>query len=433
MGARAGRFYPRYLVGVLALINAISYLDRQVMSILLSPIQADRGFSDTELGVLIGPAFMLLFVLAGMPMGRIADRHHRGLLLAAGIFIWSACTLATAFAPTFWTMAAARAGVGLGEACVVPAAYSLISDYFAPDRRARAIAWVTIGIPVGAGLALFGGGLLLKAFAPLAGRPFLGIGPTEPWAMVLLVFALAGFVVAALALTIIDPRKAPSITTTALDPAGSFPAFLRAHPLGLILVLLPYILLTFVQVAMIAWVPTLLTRRHGLSPADAATLYGALTFVVPVVATLCGGWIADRLLRFSPAGPFLLVTWLAPLFLPGVLLFALPHSITLVVTGLFITLAVGGVCSTTVYAAVQTVAPAGFRGRILALYGLLAQLAGVGAGPLVVALVTDHVFHDRAMLHLAIVAVVTPAWLVTVWCGFAGRRHYAALRAAATE
>lgn len=422
------RFYPRYVVGVLALINALSYLDRQVMSILLSPIQADRGFSDTELGVLIGPAFMLLFVLAGMPMGRIADHHHRGRLLAAGILIWSLGTLATALAPTFWTMAAARAGVGLGEACVVPAAYSLISDYFTPDRRARAVSWVTIGIPIGAGIALFGGGLLLGLFAPLAGTPFLGVGPHEPWAMVLFVFGLLGLIVAALALTIADPRGARTNALTTSEPEASFPTFLRAHPRALTLVLLPYILLTFMQVAMIAWVPTLLTRRHGLSPADAATLYGALTFVVPVAATLSGGWIADRLLKRHAAGPFLLVTWLAPLFLPGVLLFALTQSIALVMFGLFITLAVGGVCSTTVYAAVQTIAPSGFRGRILALYGLLAQLAGVGAGPLAVALVTDHVFHDRAMLHLAIVAVITPAWLVTMWCGILGRRHYAQLR-----
>lgn len=428
----SARWYPWYVVGILSLVNALSYLDRQVMSILVSPIQAQLGFSDTQIGLLLGPAFMSLFVLAGTPMGRIADRHDRSLLLAAGIAIWSAGTVATALSGSFTAMMLSRAAVGLGEACVVPGAYSLVADYFAPERRARATSWITIGIPIGTGVALFGGGLLLRAYEAVAGTVLPLVGSRAPWALVLGTFGLAGILVAGLVLTVRDPRRAPATAATATDPAQRFTSFLRRHPASVTIVLLPYILLTFMQVATIVWIPTLLTRRLGMTPADAATLYGTIIFIVPVLATLGGGWIADWLSRRYAAGPFLLVAWLAPFYLPGTLLLALGTSLAPVVAGLILISIVGGICNTTVYPAVQAIAPAGFRGRILALYGLSAQLAGIGLGPLATALVTDRVFGDRAMLHLAIVAVTVPAWIVTIWCGVAGRRHYARLRALAS-
>lgn len=426
---RHGRFYPWYVVGVLLLVNALAYLDRQVMSILISPIQAELGFSDTQMGIVIGPAFMSLFLLAGLPMGQLADRHNRSLLLAGAILLWSLGTLMSAVADSFALLSASRALVGLGEACVVPAAYSLVADYFPAERRARAIAWVTIGMAVGAGCALFLGGLLLRTFDRIGARAWPMIGVQQSWSMVLALFAAAGLLVMLLVLTVIDPRqRKPEEIQAAAPTAGGFFLFLRQHRMAVTMVLTPYVLLTFMQVAMIVWVPTLLNRRLGMDPADAATLYGTLTLIIPIFFALCGGWIADYLMRRHAAGPYLLVTWLTPLFLPGVLLFALSQSQPLVIAGLVITLAVGGVCTTTVYAAVQAAAPAVFRGRILALYGLLAQLAGIGFGPPLVGFVSDHVFGNKAMLHLAVILSIAPAWIIAVLVAIAGRRHYADLR-----
>lgn len=424
--------YPWYVVGVLLLVNALSYLDRQVMSILISPIQGELGFSDTQMGWVIGPAFMALFLLAGLPMGWLADRRNRSILLASGILIWSIGTIATALADSFGMMAASRAVVGLGEACVVPAAYSLVADYFAPHKRGKAIAWVTIGIPIGAGSALFLGGFLLRMFDGWPDRTLPLVGEQASWSLVLLAFGVIGIVVSVLALTIVEPRKArPLPVTASVDASGGFIGFLRREPVGVAVVLIPYILLTFMQIAQIVWVPTLLTRRQGLEPADAGILFGILTLIIPITATLTGGWVADKLMRRFAAGPFMLVTWLAPAFLPGVLLFALPQSLPLVIVGLVITLAVGGVCSTTVYAAVQTIAPTQFRGRILALYGLLAQFTGLFFAPPLVGAISDYLSPDKSMLHVAIVIAVVPAWVITVVCGFVGRRHYADLRAKA--
>lgn len=426
---RMTRLYPWYVVGVLLLINALSYLDRQVMSILVSPIQADLGFSDTQIGLLLGPAFMVFFVLAGMPMGRIADQHNRARLLCFGVLVWSAGTVFTGLSNSFAGMMVSRAAVGLGEACVVPAAFSLIADYFAPEKRGRAASWVTVGLPIGAASALFGGGMMLKWADGLNGAALPLIGARAPWEIVLVSFGAVGIVVALLTLTLREPRRAAVPGVAPAGEVAGFTPFLRRYKGPLTLILLPYVLLTYMQVAIILWVPTLLTRRHGMDPADAATLYGVITLTIPVLAATTGGWIADWLLRRHAAGPFLLVTWLSPLYLPGVLFFTLGQSLPMAVLGLCIISLVGGVCSTTVYASIQNVAPAQFRGRILALFNLLAQLAGIGLGPLLVALVTDNLFADRSMLHLAMIVAVAPACVVTSICGVIGRRHFAAMRA----
>ena len=424
--------YAWYVVGVLMLVNALSYLDRQVMSILVIPITADLGFTDTQMGLILGPAFMMLFVLAGMPMGWLADKHNRALLLAFGILTWSLGTLATGLADTYAGMLGARAAVGLGEAAVVPAAFSLITDYFEPDRRARATSAVTIGIPLGSGAALFGGGLLLRWAEDLRGVALPMLGVRAPWQIVLIVFALVGVAVALLVLTVRDPRGAAALKNRdrAVPTETSAPGFLGfvvANRGPLTLVMLPYILLTYAQVAVAAWAPTLLTRRYGADPAIAGMLIGLVLITIPVIAAAAGGAVADFLAKRHKAGPFLLVTALSPFFLPGLLLLTLSCSLPFAILGFAVMTTVGGVCSTTVYAALQMVAPQYARGRILALFALLAQVAGIGVGPLLVAVFSDRIF-GPSHLHLAMLLAIVPAWFVIVVCSFPGRSRFARLR-----
>lgn len=427
----SARRYGWYVACILMLVNGLSYLDRQVMSILVTPIKIELGFTDTQVGLLIGPAFMLLFVFAGMPFGWLADKYHRAVMLTVAVLVWSLGTLFMGIADSFWSMFFARATIGLGEAAVVPAAFSLITDYFEPHRRARATSLVTIGIPLGSGAALFGGGLLLRWAEQLRGVSLPLIGERAPWQIVLVVFALLGVAVSLLVLTIKEPRlpAAPHRTAVKHPDAGarSFAGFLREHPAALTLIMLPYILLTYIQVAISAWAPTLLTRRYGLDPATAATLLGLVLITGPVAAAMLGGVIADWLAKRRAAGPFLLVTILGPLFLPGILLFTLGGSSAVAVIGLIVITGLGGVCSTTVYAALQTVVPPEVRGRMLALYALLAQIAGVGAAPPIVAILSDRLF-GIAGLNLSLLFATAPAWLVIAICGIAGVKPFARLR-----
>lgn len=431
------KYYPLYVITILVLINALAYLDRQVMLILVEPIQADLGISDTQMGIIIGPAFMALFLAAAMPMGALADRHARNRLLAAGVAIWSLATLWAGRSDSFGELLLARACVGLGEACVVPAVFSLVADYFAAEHRGRAMAVVTTGVPIGAGLALFGGGLILQ-WATKADIRLPAFGAERPWEIVLVLFGLLGLVVALLALSIAEPRRdgangPPPPARPESDPAapaetGGFLAYLGKNPGAVAVILLPYVLLGYIQIATFSWVPSLLMRLHGLDHADTGMIVGTVTVIVPIVTSLIAGTAADYLARRNATGAFLIVAWIGPLILPGILLIALSPTVTGVVVGLILACAVGGAASTTVYVALQAITPAPFRGRKLALYNMLLQVTGLGAGPLIVAAITDYVFADRAMLNFAIVVAVAPAWVAAVACGFAGRKSYARLR-----
>lgn len=431
-----------YFLTVLVLVNALAYLDRQVMLILVEPIQSDLGLSDTQMGIIIGPAFMALFLAAAMPMGVLSDRYARNRLLAAGIAIWSLATLWAGRSDSFGELALARACVGLGEACVVPAVYSLVTDYFSPERRGRAMAVASTGIPIGAGLALFGGGLILQ-WAARENVSLPGLGDVQPWELVLILFGLLGLVIALLALSIPDPRQvarraadeapaaaAPEAGDAATAPPaqGGFVAYLRRNPGAIAIILVPYILLGYIQIAALSWVPTLLTRLHGVSHADTGMIVGTVLVVVPIVTSLIAGAVADHLFKRTAAGPFLIVAWIGPLILPGILLIALSPSVIGVVCGLIVTSAVGGAASTTAFVALQAVTDAPYRGRKLALYNMLMQATGLGLGPLIVAAVTDYVFQDRTMLHYAILVAVIPAWVLAFYCGFAGRKSYERLR-----
>lgn len=425
------RYYSAYVIAILVLVNALAYLDRQVMLILVEPIQGDLGLSDTQMGIIIGPAFMAFFLAAAMPMGALADRYARNRLLAAGIAIWSVATLWAGRSDSFGELALARACVGFGEACVVPAVFSLVTDYFSPERRGRAMAVVTTGVPIGAGFALFGGGLILQWASTHDVRLPL-LGAAQPWEVVLILFGLSGLVVALLTLTIAEPRQATKAVDAAQPGAvpatESFFAYLRTRPGAIAIILIPYVLLGYIQIATFSWVPTLLMRLHGLGHAETGIIVGTVTVVIPIITSLIAGSVADHLFRRFAAGPFLIVVWIGPLILPGVLLIALSSGVAGVVAGLVLACAVGGAASTTAYVALQAVTAAPFRGRKLALYNMLLQVTGLGAGPLIVAAITDYVFQDRAMLHLAILVAVIPAWIAAVYCGFAGRKSYEQLR-----
>ncbi|MBI3427463.1 MAG: MFS transporter [Acidobacteria bacterium] len=151
--------YAWYVALVLMLCNTLSFIDRQILGLLVDPIKQDLRVSDTQMGLLQGLAFGIFYTLLGMPMGRIVDRGNRRQLVAAGIFCWSLMTAACALARGFGTLFAARMGVGVGEATLSPSAFSLLSDYFPKERLATALSIFSMGVFFGSGLALIVGGL----------------------------------------------------------------------------------------------------------------------------------------------------------------------------------------------------------------------------------------------------------------------------------
>ena len=154
----------RWTLGVLFVVYAVNFVDRNILAVLLQPIKEELGVSDTAMGFLTGFAFAVFYTFAGIPIARIADRGSRRTVMAVGIAFWSVMTAASGLARSFTQLAIARIGVGIGEASATPAAHSLISDYFPPERRTRAIAIYNMGASAGVLFGLLLGGWLQQAF-----------------------------------------------------------------------------------------------------------------------------------------------------------------------------------------------------------------------------------------------------------------------------
>src|SRR5215468_3979201 len=223
--------YARYVLGVLVVVYVFNFLDRQILAILAERIRADLGVSDAELGFLYGTAFAVFFAVFGIPLGRLADVWDRRLLIALGLAVWSAMTVLSGLARSFPELALARIGVGIGEASAAPAAFSLLSDYFPPARRATVLAIYSSGIYIGAGLGLFIGGLIVDrwdAAYPVAAAAPLGL---RGWQVAYLAVGVPGLPLALWVSTLREPRRGESELAAAGVRAGQDVEATRAeHP-----------------------------------------------------------------------------------------------------------------------------------------------------------------------------------------------------------
>ena len=213
-----GRTYPWYVVGVLTLAYLISFLDRQILALMVGPIKADLDLTDTQISLLMGVAFSIFYIIVGIPLGRLADRKNRRNIIALGITFWSIMTAACGLAFKFSHLFLARIGVGVGEASLTPSAVSMISDYFSRKDRGRAIATYNMGVSLGTGFAMVLGGAIVTyvAKAPPVDLPIIGI--LKGWQYVFFLVALPGLFVAVLVmLTVREPPRTERLELAVTD------------------------------------------------------------------------------------------------------------------------------------------------------------------------------------------------------------------------
>lgn len=215
--------YARYVLGLLVLVYMLNFIDRQILSILAEDIKADLGLDDADIGFLYGTAFGVFYALFGIPLGRLADSWSRVKLMASGLALWSAATAVSGFARTGGMLAAARIGVGVGEATASPCAYSLISDYFPKDKRATALAVYSSGLYLGGGLSLFIGGAVVQNW----NASFPGGGPLGlvGWQAAFLAVGLPGLLLAMWVATLREPLRGQSEGIVTPPPARPFRGF----------------------------------------------------------------------------------------------------------------------------------------------------------------------------------------------------------------
>lgn len=279
---------PNHVLGLLLTINLVNYLDRYVLASLLAPIQADLGISDARAGGLAS-AFMVIYMLAALPVGWLADHGRRPPWIAAGIFLWSLATAASGLARNYWQLFLARAAVGIGESCYGTISPSFVEEHFPPERRGRVLGLFSMAIPVGSALGFVAGGV---------------IGQRLGWRPAFFIVGLPGLALAALALRLRDPRsldELPRVRTP--SPVRDYMKLFKIPSFAF--VTLAGAAMTFSLGGLAVWMPTYYVREWGLSLARAGSVFGAITVVSGFIGSLAGGWLSDKLARYDSRAYFL--------------------------------------------------------------------------------------------------------------------------------
>jgi MFS family permease len=412
--------YGWYVVAVLMLAYTVSYIDRQMMTLLVDPVRATLGISDLQLSLLHGLAFAVFYTVLGLPMGRIADRYSRRNLITAGIATWSLMTSLCGVAKSYGQLFAARCGVGVGEATLSPGAYSLLTDYFPPEKRARALSVYTSGIYIGAAAATFGGGYLITRIPPMD-LPLLG--QREPWQIIFLLIGLLGLPVALLILTTVkEPvRREVSSHYRVKASLGETWAYVRKNLPAFALITFGISIFATLTNGVKGWIPTFLMRTYGLTPAEVGVQFGLVLLVFGALGVAGGGFMASAMKSGTGRSPNVKVAALgALLIIPFGIAAPLMPSASLALAVYCVVIFLCGVPFGVGAAAIQEITPNQMRGTVSAMYLFGVNLLGIGTGPTLVAVFTDLVFKDDLALRYslaAIVAVTAPLSLLLLTTG----------------
>ncbi len=400
------KIYNKWAVlTLLTLAYTLSFMDRYLMNLLLEPVKHDLQLTDTQVSLLAGVGFALLYACMAIPLGRLSDKTNRTKLVSAGIALWSLTTTTCGMVKTFGQLLVSRGAVGVGEATLSPSAYSLLSDYFPKKLLATAIGIYSSGIYFGAGLAYIAGGALLKYFEahgvyylPLTGRVF-------SWQMVYFIFGIPGLVLSVFTLLIDEPARASSPMQK--GQALQFAAFIKNDGRPFILLCAASAVFNIAVYATGIWIPTFITRIHHLPVSQAGTITGAGIMILSPLGVIAGGRIADIFAtRFGIAGRIRVLILFVLLFIPASLgyLFTQTTQATLYALIPYAILVSAGVATTA--ALTQELVPPQFKGTASAWLLFAQNIIGMSIGSTSVALLNDYVFHNAMCLakSLAIVS-----------------------------
>jgi MFS family permease len=401
-------------VAILMVAYVLSFVDRQILNLLVEPIRRDLAINDTQMSLLMGLSFALFYTVCGIPLGRVADTRSRRGLIAVGILFWSAATAACGMAKMYWQFLLCRIGVGVGEAALSPAAYSLIADSFPAERRATAISVYSMGVYLGSGLAFLVGGLVIQ-FASAQGDVTLPVlGEVRPWQLIFLILGVAGVLFTLLMLAVKEPARRGAGAGVAV-PLSEVGRYIRANRRTVLLHNFGFAGLAFAGYGSAAWVPTFYIRTYGWDAGQVGIVYGSIVAVFGCLGIVFGGRLADWMAKRGRSDANMRVGLYAALgALPMVVLFPLMDSAfwasVLMAPTVFCLSMPFGVAP----AAIQEIMPNSMRGQASAIYLFVITLIGLGVGPTAVALVTDFVFADDAALRYSLLIVTTLAVLMSI-------------------
>jgi len=369
--------YRIYVLTILVLVYTFNFLDRQIIGILAIPIKEDLNLSDSQLGLLGGIAFAVLYSTLGVPIAWLADRVSRTWIMTGALTVWSIMTAACGFVGNFWQLFAARVGVGIGEAGGVAPAYSIIADYYPPHKRARALAIYSFGIPIGSAIGIVFGGIIASML---------------DWRIAFIIVGAAGVLLAPLfRLTVREPARGrfdPPQAETKPVSIGKVLRVLSRKP--------SFWFLTFGASAssmmgygVFFWLPSFFVRSFQIDLLEASLLFGAILLVAGLIGIWMGGLIGDRLgqknkgaYAYVPAAAFLLT---APFYAAGVL----APSPYIAVALFFVPVALGLAWLGPTLSAFQHLVAPNMRATASSIFLLINNLLGIGGGVYVLGKLSD--------------------------------------------
>ena len=410
-------FAAWYSVSVLMLMYIFSFIDRTTISLIVEPMKRDLHISDTQIGMLQGLAFALLYTFLGLPIARLSDRYSRRGIIAAGVFIWSIMATLCGLARTAMQLFIARIGVGVGEAALSPAAYSIITDSFPRSKLGRAFGFYNIGITIGAGIAFLVGGIVVAAVSHAGASYTLPVlGEVRAWQMVFIVTGAPGILLPLLLLTFREPPRRGLLRSQAGSDAAAAPL---KPPLSEVLDYVwanrKFYGLHFVALALLsmcgycvaAWLPTAIIRAYGVSYGQVGKVLGVSTAVMNSTGMLLAGILCDRLTRRGSKDAPIVVAVLSGC---GIAVFASLPTLMPTVTMVWVAIFVSGLTFNAYNGvgpmAVNQVTPNQYRAQVSAVYLFVVNALGLGIGPTLVPLLNDHLFHDPLKIRYSLIIVV---------------------------
>ena len=389
--------YAWYVVWVLMLAYVLSFIDRQILSLLVGPIRAEFQISDTQVGLLQGFSFALFYTVLGLPMGRIVDRYNRRNLIGGGVLLWSAMTAVCGIATTYGALFLARVGVGVGEAALSPAAFSLIADYFKRERLATALSVYAMGVFIGAGTAFIVGGAVVDAVSTLPGIDVPGLGTLGAWRLTFLIVGMPGVLLAFVIWRLREPERR-SVAVSATGGVAELSVrevrdMIRARAAAVGGITLGMAGHAICMYSVFAWMPTLFIRKFAWTAGEAGLAIGSVVLVAGCIGMTFGGHLTDRWQAGGRRDAPLVVgviaaalVWVSGVLAPWA---AQPWLAVLALIPLLFGLAmpVGSL-----FASLQLIFPNQARGLVSAVFLCAISMVGISLGPLVPAALSDRVF-----------------------------------------
>ncbi|QLC24861.1 MFS transporter [Parasphingopyxis algicola] len=396
------RGMPRgFVLFTLTLAIALSFVDRQILSLLVAPVKSELLLSDFQISLLHGLAFALLYMVLGLPFGWLADHRNRKRVILAGIGFWSLMTATCGFARNFAELFLARIGVGVGEASLQPAAYSLLADIYPPEKLSLAISIFSLGAWLGVGSAFLLGGQVVQIADLVANASQLD---WSGWRLLFILLGLMGAPICFLVFVVI--REPPRRQLAKPLPLIETGRFLKRRAGLMAPLAIGYGLILLSVYAFLAWAPALLMRTYGWSVYEVGFALGLSALLLCPLGAVSGGMLSNRLIKSGRiSGPVVVGVFEAALLAPCLVGLALVNTAGATIALLAVCFFLGPFALGSAAASVQISTPPRFRGQISAVYLLVTSLLGVAGGPALTAFYTDYVLGDESRIDESLALV----------------------------